>query len=251
MKANNNCIKTSSNCIVWDGPNIDCLKLCKGDSITDVLYKLAKDHCDLLKQLDPLKYDLSCLDLKSCAPGTFKDLFQLVIKRICELEDLPEPKAGTPGAPGTPGIDGDKLQVTKLETGSALCPCGGVTFKAISGIDASTIGESTVCNGCNGTNGTRGETGSVGSTGGTGPRGETGNAGSNGTDGKSGRGVAVFSQTAEPVAADFTSLYGTSEGFGVNFLPGNNQIKPGDIWIEPCTTAPVPAITAPPVITLA
>jgi hypothetical protein len=235
MKANNNCIKTSSNCIVWDGPNIDCLKLCKGDSITDVLYKLAKDHCDLLKQLDPLKYDLSCLDLNSCPPETFRELFQLIISKICELENLPEPAPPALPEPGIPGKNGDKLEVTTLAIGSVLCPCGGVTFKAISGTDSSVINESTICNGCNGTAGTRGDSGLAGTTGNTGLRGEPGIAGTNGSPGKSGRGVAVFSQTAQPTSANFTALYGTTEGFGTNFITGNNQIKPGDIWIEPCT----------------
>jgi hypothetical protein len=41
-------------------------------------------------------------------------------------------------------------------------------------------------------------------------------------------------QTPEPTNIDFNLQYGTVEGFGVNYITGNNQIKPGDLWIEPC-----------------
>jgi hypothetical protein len=53
--------------------------------------------------------------------------------------------------------------------------------------------------------------------------------------GKSGRGIAVFSMSTEPNQANFDADYAGKEGFTVNFIPGNNQILPGDIWIIPCT----------------
>ena len=56
-----NCLPISSNCTVWEGPNIQCINLCKGDTVTDVVYKLALLICDLKSQLDLTDVDLTCL----------------------------------------------------------------------------------------------------------------------------------------------------------------------------------------------
>jgi hypothetical protein len=232
IKNKTNCIKTSSNCIVWDGPNIPCLKLCKGDTVTDVFYKLAMDHCEVLKTLDPSQYDISCFNDTSCPPETFKDLFQKVINKICAIEKIPGP-AGEPGQPGANGKDGDKIEITTLAIGSAECPCGGIKVKVLSGLDGSTKNQSTICNGCAGAPGEPGEEGPEGPQG-LAIIGPPGNPGSNGSNGKSGRGIAVFAQSTEPINDDFDVLYGSVEGFGVNGITGSNVIKPGDIWIEPC-----------------
>jgi hypothetical protein len=79
-----------------------------------------------------------------------------------------------------------------------------------------------------------GLTGAPGVPGAAGINGANGTDGTDGVDGKSGRGIAVFSQVSIPTNADFNLEYGGVEGFGVNYITGNNQIKPGDIWIEPC-----------------
>ncbi len=74
----------SSNCVIWDGPDIDCIKLCKGDSISDVTYKLAVELCKIMDMLKVSNYDLSCLDIQACAPTTFQELIQLIITKLCE-----------------------------------------------------------------------------------------------------------------------------------------------------------------------
>lgn len=51
MSNKGNCIPTSSDCIIWQGGDIECLDLCYGDSITQVLYKLALLVCDLSDSL--------------------------------------------------------------------------------------------------------------------------------------------------------------------------------------------------------
>ena len=110
---NNNCTPTSSNCIVWQGPNIPCINLCKGDSITDVVYKLATDYCDLLSNLDPSIYDLSCLNDASCPPKNIQQLVQLLINKICDVEKQEGP-AGAAGADGADGTPGDTIQTRAL-----------------------------------------------------------------------------------------------------------------------------------------
>jgi len=38
-----NCDPISSNCVIWQGPDIDCIDLCKGDTVSEVIYKLATE----------------------------------------------------------------------------------------------------------------------------------------------------------------------------------------------------------------
>lgn len=107
------CNPISSNCVIWQGPNIPCINLCKGDTISDVMYKNATELCNILDILKISTYDLSCLNLTSCQPSDFTELIQLLINRICNLEECtncapscdttnanPEPvPANLPGCP--------------------------------------------------------------------------------------------------------------------------------------------------------
>lgn len=267
---NSNCTKTSSNCIVWDGPDIPCLSLCKGTPVTAVLYQLAMKYCDILAPLSEA-YDLGCLIGYVGDPTSLHDVVQGLIDKICDLQ-LEEGPAGPSGAPGLPGAPGNYVQVV-VEAPGANCVCGGMKIIEKNGADNSVISEKYVCNGCAGQNGQNGApgpqgltgqpgpvgaTGPTGPTGATGPQGPTGQTGATGPQGlpgligpagpigpqgtqgpigpigntgKSGRGVAAFIGGTQPDAARFTSEYGTVEGFGVNFILGNDQIKPGDIWL--------------------
>jgi hypothetical protein len=79
------CVTTSSNCVIWQGPDISCIKLCKGDTVSDVVAKLALELCEVLEFVNISTYDLSCLDL-AVEPTTFDQLIQLIITRICNLQ---------------------------------------------------------------------------------------------------------------------------------------------------------------------
>ena len=81
------CDPVSSNCVIWQGPAIPCIKLCKGDSISDVTYKLAVQLCDLLDQLNITTYDLTCFNPICPTLDNFHDLIQFLINKICELQD--------------------------------------------------------------------------------------------------------------------------------------------------------------------
>lgn len=96
------CSPISSNCVIWQGPDIPCINLCKGDTVSAVVYKLALELCDLLEKVNVSNYDLSCLNLVGCTPATFEALIQLLIERICALENGVTP-AGTPLPTGAPG----------------------------------------------------------------------------------------------------------------------------------------------------
>lgn len=93
---NSPCSPTSSNCVIWGGPDLACINVCKGDSVTDVVAKLATELCTLLDTFNISAYDISCFNLVNCAPQTFTDLINFLIVKICELENVPS----TPSTPG-------------------------------------------------------------------------------------------------------------------------------------------------------
>jgi hypothetical protein len=86
---NRPCSPISSNCVVWQGPTLDCINLCTGDTISDVVAKMAEELCTLLDQTNVDNYDLSCLGITACGPKDFQALIQLLIEKICELNNLP------------------------------------------------------------------------------------------------------------------------------------------------------------------
>lgn len=85
---NSPCSPISSNCVIWQGPNIPCIKLCTGDTISDVIHKLATELCNIMDLLDVDGYDLSCFDLVGCKPTNIQELIQFLIERICAIEDF-------------------------------------------------------------------------------------------------------------------------------------------------------------------
>ena len=184
MYSKDGCMKTSSNCVIWEGPDIPCLKLCKGDTITEVLFKLATKFCDTLVMLDPSKYDISCFNYIGCPPEDFAELFQIVIDQICTIQLLPGP-AGTKGADGADGKSGNYVKVEEVLIGSPFCPCGGVEIQLYNGTSNTLINRYYACTGCNGKAGETGPQGPQGADGSQGPRGEQGPAGPAGPVGPS------------------------------------------------------------------
>lgn len=163
------CIETSSNCVTWQGPDIPCIGLCEGDSITDVIYKLASEFCDLQEMLGIDNFDLSCITIPEGSPygspTNIEELLGLMIDKLCELQSttgVPGPRGeiGLQGPQGEPGIQGEQ---------------GIVGPQGIQGLQ-----------GPAGTNGAPGPQGPQGPTGPTGPRGETGPAGAPGPQGPQG-----------------------------------------------------------------
>jgi hypothetical protein len=100
---NRPCSPISSNCVVWQGPTLDCIELCNGDTISDVVAKMAEELCTILDQIDVTNYDLTCLGITACGPKDFNALIQLLIDKICDSNGI------TPGTTRTesacPGLD--------------------------------------------------------------------------------------------------------------------------------------------------
>jgi len=80
------CNPVSSNCVIWQGPDIPCIDLCHGDSVTDVVYKLATELCAILDTLDINTYDIDCFKPICPDPKDFHDLIQFLITKVCELQ---------------------------------------------------------------------------------------------------------------------------------------------------------------------
>lgn len=84
------CSNISSNCVVWQGPDISCIDLCNGDTVSEVIAKLATELCTLVDavagepSLEGL--DLLCtLPSGTSAPTTVADTFQVIVDYICAL----------------------------------------------------------------------------------------------------------------------------------------------------------------------
>ena len=84
---NKPCSPISSNCVIWQGPDIPCIKLCTGDTVSDVVAKLATELCTVLDILNVTNYDLSCFNLTACGPNDFQALIQFLIEQICALQN--------------------------------------------------------------------------------------------------------------------------------------------------------------------
>ena len=94
---NSPCSPTSSNCVIWQGPDLHIIKLCKGDTISDVIASLATELAIVMDQLSITNYDLSCFDLVGCKPETYQELLQFLIEQICLLQGLSTTGTSTDG----------------------------------------------------------------------------------------------------------------------------------------------------------
>lgn len=80
------CGSVSSNCVVWQGPDVACLNICKGDTVSDVVADLAAKLCNLLAELDLDALDLTCLNLDAQnIPTDLTELIQVIIDKTCSL----------------------------------------------------------------------------------------------------------------------------------------------------------------------
>ena len=91
--ADKGCSPVSSNCVIWQGPDLDCINLCNGDAVSDVVYKLATQLCTIQSTLDLSLLDLSCLvsfcSASNPAPTgankTLSAVLDFIIDKVCCL----------------------------------------------------------------------------------------------------------------------------------------------------------------------
>ena len=89
LKPEEGCTKISSSCVIWQGPDIPCIDLCKGDSVTDVVYKLATLLCEMTTGvIDISSLDFKCIiDEGVAEPRTLVAALQAIIDKQCYFED--------------------------------------------------------------------------------------------------------------------------------------------------------------------
>lgn len=97
------CAVTTSNCVVWQGPDLCCIDLCHGDSISDVINEIAKKICKIFELLDVQSYDISELLNKECPPANFVELIQLLIDSVAQIKN--GASVGTSVTSGCPECD--------------------------------------------------------------------------------------------------------------------------------------------------
>ena len=96
---NKPCSPISSNCVVWQGPDIPFIELCTGDTVSDVVFAMATELCTILDTLKVSNYDLTCFNLQACGPQDFQALIQFLIEKICENEGLTPATKDAPTCP--------------------------------------------------------------------------------------------------------------------------------------------------------
>jgi hypothetical protein len=101
-----NCPKISTSCVIWQGPDIPCINLCAGDSIDEVVFKLATLLCDVTENiLDVTSLEFACLVQSGQAePTTLLQTLQLIITKVCSILP-PAPSDDTAGRPGEDSSD--------------------------------------------------------------------------------------------------------------------------------------------------
>lgn len=113
-----NCPKISTSCVIWQGPDIPCINLCAGDSIDEVVFKLATLLCDVTENvLDITTLEFGCFIQTGIEnPETLKQLLQLIINKVCTLEADVDNTNKT-------GDDTSKPGTSVSDTYIALPPC--------------------------------------------------------------------------------------------------------------------------------
>jgi len=96
------CNPISSNCVVWQGPDVPCIQLCKGDTVSDVVAKMATELCTVLDTLNVANYDITCFNVTTCGPANFQQLIQFIIDQICSIQDLANDPNKSPITGGCP-----------------------------------------------------------------------------------------------------------------------------------------------------
>lgn len=95
---NTGCSPVSSNCVIWQGPDIACINLCKGDNVSSVVYKLAEQVIELETELNLSDLDLQCLvaECVQCPDPdkSLKAVLTLIINELCVLTGGTNPGVG-------------------------------------------------------------------------------------------------------------------------------------------------------------
>ena len=92
----NPCDPISSNCVIWQGPDLPCIDLCNGDTISDVIALLAQELCNIIDAACECEPDLSgvaveCFYDPIVPPGglSLEVLLNAMIVHMCSITPTP------------------------------------------------------------------------------------------------------------------------------------------------------------------
>lgn len=122
------CVPISSNCVNWQGPNIDFLELCRNSSVTEVIIQLADKTNEIFDLLDIEKIDLACLNSK-CGPKDIRELIQAIIEKLCSIDpnaspEYKEAKVNIPSCMQSLFPDGEGGYVKQVSVSSMVTKLG-------------------------------------------------------------------------------------------------------------------------------
>lgn len=80
------CESKSSECVIWDGKDIECVGIKCGDTVTTVVYALGKKLCemeDLLEVRFGVDYNIAPLEAIYGPIDDFNKLMRVLVARAC------------------------------------------------------------------------------------------------------------------------------------------------------------------------
>ena len=100
----NGCDNISSNCVIWQGPDISCIDLCTGDTISEVTKKIGDKVCQIITDgvtANPslAGLDLTCLNIPGTTPTTLVPVLQAMVTQICANSSSPSSGGGSTTLP--------------------------------------------------------------------------------------------------------------------------------------------------------
>jgi hypothetical protein len=90
-KTNNTdgCINTSSNCVIWQGPDLTCVDVCNGDTISDIMAKMCESILNITTVspgIDISTVNQLCLQTTYGQANNLESLLQNIITEVCKVE---------------------------------------------------------------------------------------------------------------------------------------------------------------------
>ncbi len=82
----NGCDSTSSNCVVWQGPDLTCVDVCHGDTVSDIIAKLCDTLANTTSEAPGVNIDTInqlCIEEKHGRSNTIQQLLQNIITEVC------------------------------------------------------------------------------------------------------------------------------------------------------------------------
>ena len=125
------CDNVSSNCVVWQGPDLPCIDLCHGDTISNVIAKLCEELVELSKSpgsgrntMNMARIDQSGLQNKDGQSAqevnNQTELTNLIIENVVQTRQLNQSEFGTQDVLNTPVSLPEVLQYQDPNTASIV-----------------------------------------------------------------------------------------------------------------------------------